>query len=170
MQHNFLILSNCYWASLNWTFLLSSCTQIDGSRLFKDVKAYYAAVKGGFAKHGLNPQSYWGEKLKTREVKVFYFLWETFAILSVLPSCKDPWSRLKKKKSRRSIAYVSHVWETVVFHVVSFCACIVSSSQETSVVLAFVMWVQQQQLIPMESWLHFKISFFLPFYRHAWDI
>lgn len=144
MQHNFLILSNCYWASLNWTFLLSSCTQIDGSRLFKDVKAYYAAVKGGFAKHGLNPQSYWGEKLKTREVKVFYFFCGR-----LLQSClryqvvKIPDPALKKN-IRRSIAYVSHVWETVVFHVVSFCACIVSSSQETSVVLAFVMWVQQQ--------------------------
>lgn len=24
------------------------CTQIDGGRLFKDVKAYYTAVKGGY--------------------------------------------------------------------------------------------------------------------------
>lgn len=55
---------------------------------------------------------------------------------------KIPDPALKKKKA--DAAYVSHVWETVVFHVVSFCACIVSSSQETSVVLAFVMWVQQQ--------------------------
>lgn len=26
-------------------------SQVDGSRLFKDVKAYYAAVKGRFRKH-----------------------------------------------------------------------------------------------------------------------
>lgn len=26
------------------------CHQVDGNRLFKDVKAYYAAVKGGFWK------------------------------------------------------------------------------------------------------------------------
>lgn len=33
---------------LVFCFVFYFCTQIDGSRLFKDVKAYYTAVKGRF--------------------------------------------------------------------------------------------------------------------------
>lgn len=119
-----------------------SCLQVDGSRLFKDVRTYYIAVKSRSTKHArhirqcyLNPALFIPLKVNKGEAN-FLYSWIWFRLLQFCLRChavlKQIKSAVKKGNSRRSAAYAFHVQETLISSVVSFCSCMVSSSQETS--------------------------------------
>lgn len=77
------------------------CTQVDGSRLFKDVKAYHTAVKGRFLMHiqtqsAVLTEHYPGELVNNGEVNLFLFLDPVWTEVKTKDSALDMWFMCRK--------------------------------------------------------------------------